>query len=107
MTDINVFDWMEATRLNKAGITRAEKAYLKTIREYVFKKAGTSANAIVVAKSRGSIGRELYESVHNATVDLKREDLRINVSFDDYLKWAEKERELREAMKSIEQAARR
>lgn len=105
MKDINVFDWLELTRPNKPGLTDAKKKELREMRERVFGHAQTSRNSLVVVKSRGNIGRVLYEKMLNATAYLD-EEFRITVSYDDYTHTETKKRAIKDAMQKIEMAAR-
>jgi ABC-type taurine transport system substrate-binding protein len=80
---IDVFGWMELTRPNKAGISPGDKQKLEAIRAQVFKTANVHPQSLVVAKSRGAIGENLYRAVYGATQYLD-EQYRITVSFEDY-----------------------
>lgn len=82
MADLTVFEWMEVVRPNKAGLSSNKKIFLKSMREQVLAKAGTTWNTLTGAKFRQAIGEELYNAVKDATSDLP-EGYRITVEHKD------------------------
>lgn len=77
MSGLGLFDWMDKVRPNEAGISFAEKAARKSIRARVLKKSKCTWNALLVAKSRQSIGAALFNAVKDAT-QLESEEYRIS-----------------------------
>lgn len=106
MGDLNIFDWMKLTKPNKPGLTPRQRIELNAVRKNVFRKAKTTANALTVAKSRGRIGKELYDAVYGATQLLRQEHLRMTVVFEDYLAQVEREAQIRERMQALEAEVR-
>ncbi len=102
MADINIFDWMKLTRANRPDLTPRQQIELTAARKNVLRKAKTTANAITVAKSRGRIGKDLYDAVYQATQSLRQEHLRMTVVFEDYLTQVARETEIREKMQALE-----
>lgn len=82
MSGLNVFDWMEKVRSNRAGISFSEKAALKSMRSRVLKRANTTWNTLLIAKSRQAIGEALYNSIKVATQE-EQEGYRVTVEHKD------------------------
>ena len=82
MSGLNVFDWMDKVRANKAGLSFSEKAALKSMRIRVLKRARTTWNTLTIAKSRQAIGEDLYNAVYDAT-QAESEGYRVTVAHKD------------------------
>lgn len=67
---MHIYDWLEATRPNKAGYKEKDKQEMRDLRKEVFRKAATSFGTLTVQKSRNELGEGLIRRMVAATESL-------------------------------------